>query len=272
MFARSLGIELADDAAREGPLHGLPPAFCAERFMVDGVSCYVAGKGPPLLLVHSVNAAVSAAEMRPIFERYTATHTVFALDLPAYVFSERSDRRYTPRVMVVALHAVCKAHPVAVWQCPHRRGGAVAGLRVSGSRGGGAANPMGSSGTGQPHRAGWPHCTPRPARGHVLHPRDARAAECAVVGRSAVWRADAPSGHPIFSAAQLGLQGDKRNGVGLRRQNRSPTRCQICPFPLPGGWAFQHGHSIHLCQPEAAGVAQPWNPRRFHRLPECLKV
>ena len=49
-------------------------------------------QGPPLLLVHSVNAAASAAEVRPLHEHYRATRTVLSLDLPGYGFSDRSDR------------------------------------------------------------------------------------------------------------------------------------------------------------------------------------
>lgn len=84
----------------------LPPALRGERFTIDGVSCYVAGEGPPLLLVHTVNAAASAAEVRPLFDRYRTTHTVFAPDLPGYGFSDRSDRAYTPRLMTDALHTI----------------------------------------------------------------------------------------------------------------------------------------------------------------------
>lgn len=46
--------------------------------------------------------------MRPIFERCAATHTVFAIDLPGFGFSDRSDRAYTPRVMTDALHSVAR--------------------------------------------------------------------------------------------------------------------------------------------------------------------
>jgi len=86
----------------------LPPALHGERFEFDGISCYVAGEGPPLLLVHGVNAAASAAEVRPLFEHYRETHTVFAPDLPGYGHSERSDRNYTPRLMTDALHATVR--------------------------------------------------------------------------------------------------------------------------------------------------------------------
>lgn len=64
------------------------------------------GSGPPLLLVHSVNAAACAAEVRPLHLHYSASRTVFSLDLPGFGFSERSDRNYTPRLMTDALHAM----------------------------------------------------------------------------------------------------------------------------------------------------------------------
>jgi pimeloyl-ACP methyl ester carboxylesterase len=85
----------------------LPPAVSGERFDTHGgagrVSCYVAGAGPPLLLVHSVNAAASAAEVRPLHEHYRASHTVYSIDLPGFGASERSDRVYSPRLMTDAL-------------------------------------------------------------------------------------------------------------------------------------------------------------------------
>ena len=86
----------------------MPPALSGERFEFDGLTCYMAGAGPPLLLVHSVNAAASAAEVRPLFEHCSARHTVFALDLPGYGLSDRSQREYTPRLMTDALHATAQ--------------------------------------------------------------------------------------------------------------------------------------------------------------------
>ena len=84
----------------------LVPAFKSNRFEFGGINCYVAGEGPPLVLVHSVNAAPSAAEMRPLLENYQQTRTVFALDLPGFGLSERRDCAYTPRLMTDALHAL----------------------------------------------------------------------------------------------------------------------------------------------------------------------
>ena len=88
----------------------LPPALEGERIdissRVGGLSYYKAGSGPPLLLIHSVNAAASAAEVRPLHDHYSATCTVFSVDLPGFGFSERSDRAYTPALMTEALHVM----------------------------------------------------------------------------------------------------------------------------------------------------------------------
>jgi len=87
----------------------LPAAVSGERVEFDSpagrLSVYIAGQGPPLLLIHSINAAGSAAEMRPLHEHYRATRTVFSVDLPGFGLSERSDRQYTPRLMTDAVHA-----------------------------------------------------------------------------------------------------------------------------------------------------------------------
>lgn len=105
----------------------LPPAVAAERIEIDTpagrVSYYRAGppgafhashasQFPPLLLIHSVNAAGSVAEVAPLFEYYRATRHVYALDLPGFGLSSRADRAYTPRLMtdaVLALLAVMRA-------------------------------------------------------------------------------------------------------------------------------------------------------------------
>lgn len=97
-------------APAPAPASALPAAVSGERLEFDSpagrLSAYVAGQGPPLLLVHSVNAAASAAEVRPLHEHFATTRTVFSIDLPGYGFAERSDRAYTPRLMTDALHAV----------------------------------------------------------------------------------------------------------------------------------------------------------------------
>ncbi len=61
---------------------------------------------PPLLLVHSMNAAGSSAEMAPLFQHYRRDRAVYSIDLPGFGFSDRSERAYSPRVMTDALIAV----------------------------------------------------------------------------------------------------------------------------------------------------------------------
>ncbi|MCJ2138375.1 alpha/beta hydrolase [Methylobacterium sp. J-026] len=62
-------------------------------------------EGVPLLLIHSINAAANAYEVRPLYLHFRSARPVYALELPGFGFSERSRRRYTPRLMVEAIHA-----------------------------------------------------------------------------------------------------------------------------------------------------------------------
>lgn len=88
----------------------LPLAIDSERRLF---SCGAAGMlnyyfdasagGRPLVLLHSINAAASAYEMRPLFEHYRGKRPVYALDLPGFGFSERSDRYYSPDLYVGAI-------------------------------------------------------------------------------------------------------------------------------------------------------------------------
>ena len=60
----------------------------------------------PILLVHSVNAAASAAEVAPLYDHYRQTRPTYAMELPGYGFSSRSDRQYTIRLMTDAVLTV----------------------------------------------------------------------------------------------------------------------------------------------------------------------
>ena len=86
---------------------GLPPAVDGDRRETHARSgplgYYVAGKGDPMLLLHSVNAAASAYEMKPIFERYCARYRTYLVDFPGFGISDRSDRRYDIRLFVDAV-------------------------------------------------------------------------------------------------------------------------------------------------------------------------
>ena len=61
------------------------------------------GEGRPLVLVHSINAAPSSFEMRPLFEHYRGQRPVYSLDLPGFGHSERGARPYTPELYANAL-------------------------------------------------------------------------------------------------------------------------------------------------------------------------
>jgi pimeloyl-ACP methyl ester carboxylesterase len=96
----------------------LPHAVSGERRELDSragpLSYYTsrpqgaAADARPLLLVHSVNAAGSAYEVRPLYEHYRAVRPVYAPDLPGFGFSDRSDRAYTPRLMTDAVTAMAE--------------------------------------------------------------------------------------------------------------------------------------------------------------------
>jgi len=62
------------------------------------ISCYedLTATGTPLVLLHSVNAAASAYEVRPLFDQYRDRRPVFAPDLPGFGFSDRANRVYSP--------------------------------------------------------------------------------------------------------------------------------------------------------------------------------
>ncbi len=88
----------------------LPPAIDAERRTFQStraglLSYYVdrSAQGRPLVLIHSINAAASAYEMRPIFEQYRSQRPVYAIELPGFGFSERSERDYSAALYTEAI-------------------------------------------------------------------------------------------------------------------------------------------------------------------------
>lgn len=87
-------------------LHKLPLADAIRAERQDFVSATAgrlsyyadrAAAGRPLVLLHSINAAASAFEMRPLFDHYRNTRPIYALDWAGYGFSERTARAYSPQ-------------------------------------------------------------------------------------------------------------------------------------------------------------------------------
>ena len=73
-----------------------------------------AGAARPVLLVHSINASASAHEVKPIFNGLKQESPTYALDLPGFGHSERSDRDYLQPLMaeaiIVAARAISQRH------------------------------------------------------------------------------------------------------------------------------------------------------------------
>ncbi|CRI67305.1 Alpha/beta hydrolase fold protein [Thiocapsa sp. KS1] len=59
--------------------------------------------GRPLVLVHSINAAPSSYEVKPLFEHYRSQRPVYSLDLPGFGHSERRPAGYTPELFADVL-------------------------------------------------------------------------------------------------------------------------------------------------------------------------
>jgi pimeloyl-ACP methyl ester carboxylesterase len=69
------------------------------------IATYRAGTGRPVLLVHSINAAASAFEMRKPFAGLSEDHAVHAIDLLGYGLSDRPARRYESEDYVAIIGA-----------------------------------------------------------------------------------------------------------------------------------------------------------------------
>ncbi|WP_261663930.1 alpha/beta fold hydrolase [Deinococcus sp. Marseille-Q6407] len=64
------------------------------------------GEGRPLILTHSVNAAASTYEVKPLWNAYAGKRPVYSLDWPGFGQSDRPDTKYTPELMSQALLAL----------------------------------------------------------------------------------------------------------------------------------------------------------------------
>jgi len=99
LVRRDEGVELPEavDASRD--------RFSTEY--LKEISYYSAGpeNAPPLVLLHSVNAAPSAYEMKPLFEHYRTNRRVYAPELPGFGHSDRSNRAYSPELYANAINA-----------------------------------------------------------------------------------------------------------------------------------------------------------------------
>lgn len=91
----------------------LRPALGGQRYSLElpgfgpvNVYADTRGAGRPLILTHSVNAAASAYEMKPVWDAYAGTRPVYALEWPGFGSSARPDIAYTRDLMTRALLAL----------------------------------------------------------------------------------------------------------------------------------------------------------------------
>ena len=110
LFIGAVGIGIVYSQTMVDHNMTLPNALDAERRELTTpetgrLSYYVdtSGEGRPLVLIHSINAAASAYEMKPLFEAYQGQRPVYALELPGFGFAERTDRRYSPELYTASI-------------------------------------------------------------------------------------------------------------------------------------------------------------------------
>lgn len=72
------------------------------------IALHEAGSGSPVLLVHSINAAASAHEMRHPFAMLARDHRVIAVDLLGFGDSDRPQRIYTAELYIELLIALAE--------------------------------------------------------------------------------------------------------------------------------------------------------------------
>ena len=109
-------MPMVDEPTRFAPALPVPLAGQFELLQTSAGSVAVyclqpVGMNPllvttPVLLIHSINASACAFEVAPLYDHYGKTRPTYALDLPGYGLSDRSDRPYTIRLMTDAILAV----------------------------------------------------------------------------------------------------------------------------------------------------------------------
>jgi pimeloyl-ACP methyl ester carboxylesterase len=90
--------------------HIAPSPLAVEPAWIPGplgkLAWYEDGTGEPVVLVHAIDAAASAMEIRPLFDAFRQRRRAIALDLPGFGRSDRPRERYRPHHMQDAIARV----------------------------------------------------------------------------------------------------------------------------------------------------------------------
>ena len=109
-LARSNVVLMNIDGRGKSGARQAPQTRCDLESDGARVAVYQTGlSGAPLLLIHSINAAASVAEVEPLRARYGLRRMVYCVDLPGFGESDRSDRVYSPRLMTNAILTAARA-------------------------------------------------------------------------------------------------------------------------------------------------------------------
>jgi pimeloyl-ACP methyl ester carboxylesterase len=103
--ARKFDLEQQNYPALTDPLSGNRTDINSAAGRIAIYSAEGDAAGAPLLLIHSINATPSAYEVKPLFDYYAGKRPVYAVELPGFGHSDRSDRVYSIRLMTDAIHA-----------------------------------------------------------------------------------------------------------------------------------------------------------------------
>ncbi len=95
---RNIFHDIPMTAALDGELKSFESQAGTVAYYAAGASAAGVRAITPMVFVHSVNAAPSSAEVRPLFEHYASSRRVYAIDLPGFGFSDRRDIAYSPQL------------------------------------------------------------------------------------------------------------------------------------------------------------------------------
>ena len=90
--AKVKGVLEAEQVCFDAPTAGKLRYFADKR-----------SSGRPLVILHGIHAAAGAHDIAPIFNAFRSQRPVYALELPGFGGSERSDRPYRPSMYQTAL-------------------------------------------------------------------------------------------------------------------------------------------------------------------------